>query len=392
MTATRRIVQGLFLALVLNGVFVWGANCERWCPFGGVEGLYTYVQEGNMVCSLGTSNFFALGGLLLMTVLVRRAFCGYLCPIGAISEWMHGLGRRLRLPQRQTPRWLDRSLAWAKYGVLALILWLTWTAGELIFRGFDPCYALISRHGEDITAWAYVISAAILIVSLFITVPFCRWFCPLAAVMNPLSRFGLTRVRRDPATCKDCGVCSKKCPTAIPVDQVEQVTAARCISCLQCVESCPDRRSQTLVWGPPRWLGRPWSQAVLILIVVACTAAAVTASYLNPLPSFVKTRGVAPDEIGQVELMVNDVTCRGRANLLCYYIERDDPLFCVLGYLKIEAWPGPGWSKVRVTFDPAQTSEDAIRQAIVEPYYDVTNDRWRMSPFQIEGYDPLTLP
>jgi len=42
-----------------------------------------------------------------------------------------------------------------------------------------------------------------------------------------------------------------------------------------------------------------------------------------------------------------------------------------------------------VTYDPSQTDEAAISQAATEPYYDVLADRWRMSPFQIEGYDPL---
>ena len=94
MKTTRRTVQFTFLALTLSGVFLFGANCERWCPFGGVEALHAYLTEGTMVCSLGTSNFFILGGVLAMTVLLRRAFCGYVCPIGTLSEWLNSLGRR----------------------------------------------------------------------------------------------------------------------------------------------------------------------------------------------------------------------------------------------------------------------------------------------------------
>jgi polyferredoxin len=178
MKRNRRIVQGAVLAFILLGVFVWGGNCERWCPFGGVEALYTYAAEGNMLCSLGTSNFFILGGVLLATVLLRRAFCGYLCPIGTISEWTNGLARRLHLPTVSVPARVDRVLGLLKYVVLALILVLTYRAGELIFRGFDPCYALLSRHGEDITVWAYVVAGAILVASVFAMLPFCRWLCP----------------------------------------------------------------------------------------------------------------------------------------------------------------------------------------------------------------------
>jgi len=257
MKRTRRIVQGSALALVLVGVFVWGANCERWCPFGGVEALYTYAAEGNMLCSLGTSNFFILGGVLLATLLLRRAFCGYLCPIGTISEWSHRAARRLRCPAVKVPPRVDAALGWLKYGVLALILFLTWRASELIFRGFDPCYALISRHGADITIWAYVVAGVILVASLAVMLPFCRWLCPLAAVLNLVSRFGVARIQRDASNCRDCGVCAKRCPMAIPVDRVDQVTAARCLSCLNCVEVCrPGKNRPTaLRWGPPRPLG-----------------------------------------------------------------------------------------------------------------------------------------
>ncbi len=160
MTRTRRIVQGLFLALVLVGVFGLQANCERWCPFGGVEAIYTYVAEGNMLCSLGVSNFFILGGVLAATLLVRRAFCGYMCPIGTLSEWLRSLGSRLGIPELHVSTNWDRLLGLCKYAVLAIVLVLTYRAGELIFRGFDPCYALLSRHGEDITFWAYIVSGA----------------------------------------------------------------------------------------------------------------------------------------------------------------------------------------------------------------------------------------
>jgi ferredoxin len=391
MLLTRRVVQAGFLGLVLWGAFVAGGNCERWCPFGGVEAIYTYATEGDVLCSLGTSNFFILGGVLLMTLLVRRAFCAYVCPIGTLSEWLHRVGRRLRLPELRVTGTADRLLALAKYGLLAIILWLTWQAGELIFRGFDPCYALISRHGADITYWAYVVSAAIVVLSLLVMLPFCRWFCPLAAVLNPPSRFGLMRVRRHAEACRDCGVCTKSCPVAIPVDQVDQVRAARCLSCLNCVAACPRTQPRALSWGPPSRSGRAWSQAALILIVLACASTAVVASYLFPLPSFVKSRGTKPAQTMEVQFRVEGLTCRGRANMLVYYLDRDD-LYRIPGYLRVEAWPSPSIADVHVTYDPQATDVAAIQRAMTEPYYDAAADRWRMSPFQIEGFDPLDQP
>lgn len=384
---TRRIVQAVFLAVVLIGVFVMGADCEHWCPFGGVEAMYTYVQEGNMVCSLGTSNFFALGGVLLLTLLARRAFCGYLCPIGTISDWVHAAARKLHLPSLRVPSWLDRGLSLLKYAVLAIVLWLTWQAGELIFRGFDPCYALISRHGPDITVWTYVTAGAVVAASLIVILPFCRWLCPLAAVMSPFSRFGLARVHRHEASCRGCGACSKHCPVDIPVDQLREVTAARCLSCLQCIDHCPDRAS-ALSWGPPRLPQIRWPRIVLVGMLLFSVTATVAGAYFFPLPSFVKEFGEPPALVDQAEMQVNDFGCRGRANLLCYFLERDD-MFALDGFLRVEAWPSRGAARVCVTFDPQQIDAQQVKSAIVEPYYDVLIDQWRMSPFTIVGYDPL---
>ncbi len=388
-TTIRRAVQFGFLSLTLLGVFVWGANCERWCPFGGVEAAGAYATQGTMVCSLATSNFFILAGVLLSTLLLRRAFCGHVCPIGTISEWLGLLGRRLGIPRLVVPRAVDRILALLKYPILAIILWLTWQAGELVFRGFDPCYALISRHGTDITVWAYVTAATIAVASLLVVMPLCRWLCPLAAVLNPVSRFGLTRVSRDVEACCECGQCARSCPMAIAVDELSQVTSARCICCLNCVQACPSRKGRALGWGPP---GRRWPQAAMLAVLLLCTGGAVAASYMFPLPSFVKVRGTEPDQVATVELRISNLGCRGSANRLLFFLHRDD-MYEIPGYLKLAAWPGPGTVDVQVTYDATQADDTAIKRAITEPYYNLfSDDRESVcmtSPFEIEGYDPL---
>ncbi len=390
MKTTRRIVQLAFLLLTLIGVFTLRGNAERWCPFGGVEAIYGYINEGNMLCSLGVSNFYILAAVIVITILLRRAFCGYMCPIGTVSEWLRSGAKRVGVPGIPIPGRLDWVLRWLKYPVLAVILYFTYKTSELIFRGFDPCYALLSRHGEDITVWSYTVSGSIVVLSLLVVMPFCRWFCPLAAVMHLFSKFGFTRIKRDGEACVDCGLCAKSCPMAIPVDKVEQVTEARCISCMNCVQVCPTKKKGALVWGPPRMFGRSWSQGALIAIMLFPLTAAVVAVYAFPMPSFVKIRGEAPAEVAQVELRIHNLTCRGKATSLWYFLERDD-FTAVPGYLRVEAWPGPGVAQARVLYDPSMADEQLIKDAIVEPYFDADANFWRPSPFVIEGYDPLGL-
>lgn len=387
MKTTRHLTQFAFVVFTIVAVFVVGGHTERWCPFGGVEALYSYVTVGDMTCSLGVSNFFILGAVLLMVLLLRRAFCGYVCPIGAISEWLRIGGRRVGIREVRVPGGVDRALSMLKYPFLVIILYFTWQTGELIFRGFDPCYALISRHGKDITFWAYVVSGAIVLASLLIMLPFCRWLCPLAAIFDPISRFGLTRVRRHADSCVDCGVCQRVCPMNIPVDRVREVTHGRCTSCLDCVAACPKGADGALTWGPPARLGRPWPQFALIGIVLACIGGAVAATYALPLPSFVATRGEAPAETATLSMRVKGIACRGTSQSFVNWLEGDE-FVTIPGYVKVETWPDPGWARVRITYDPAQSSADEIRRLIISPRFDLDAGELLVSPYEIEGYTP----
>jgi ferredoxin len=182
---------------------------------------------------------------------------------------------------------------------------------------------------------------------------------------------------------------------AISVDQAVQVHHARCISCMNCIEACPAKQTRPLAWGPPDRLGHGWSSAAVIGVLLLCAASAVAAAYIVPLPAFVKTRGIAPAEVSTVELRICNLTCRGRSNLLVGFLNRDD-LYQIPGsasdapgYYKLEAWPDPGVALVRISYDPRYADDAAIKRAIIEPYFDLTENRWWLSPFLIEGYDLL---
>lgn len=388
--SARRWVQLGFLALIVVGVFVVRGNAERWCPFGGVEAIHNYLTEGNVLCSVAVSNFFILGALLVSVLLLRRAFCSHVCPIGTLSEWLRMGAAKLGIKPVRVSARADRVLSLLKYLVLVVIVYFTWVASELLFRAYCPAYAMLGRHGEDITFWAYVVSGAIVVASLFISLPFCRWLCPLAAVMNPLSKLGLTRVARDTGACVDCGKCARACPMGIPVNEVEEVTEARCTLCLQCVDSCPTRGRRTLAWRLPGPARRALPQGLLVVALLGILGTAVLADRLWPLPSYNWTRGEVPVQTATVELEVENLACRGRASLFVGFLERDDEIG-IDGYLKLEAWPDPEGGRARITYDPTRTDADTIKAALTEAYYDYQEERFWISPFGIEGYDPLGL-
>lgn len=248
----RTLSQILFLGLTMWVAFrmlsgVRGATIEKYCPFGGVETLIPWLKKTGTLCSLSTMNISVFAGLLLITLLYKRVFCSHICPVGSLSEWITAFGRRYIVTSRRVAPKIDHTLTWLKYFVLVLIVWGTIRAGELIFREIDPYYVLFTLgrgHGIaegvlGIGGYSLVIILVLFGLNLVLPLAFCKYLCPLAACLNPLSRTGLIRVRRNPDTCIDCKRCDEACKWGVKISDVATVSSAECSNCQDCVRSCP---------------------------------------------------------------------------------------------------------------------------------------------------------
>jgi polyferredoxin len=82
----------------------------------------------------------------------------------------------------------------------------------------------------------------------------------LASLASPL------RIRREEASCIDCGKCAKACPSALPVDKLITIRSAECIGCLECVAACP--AAGALMMAAPRRRRVPaWAVAAGIAVL-----------------------------------------------------------------------------------------------------------------------------
>ena len=145
-----------------------------------------------------------------------------------------------------TIRW-EPYLRSLKYVVLVLIIALTWHTGALIFRAYDPFLAFFHlglNIGE--MPWAYGLLAFFLIGSLKVDRFFCRYACPLGAVLGIIGKLGLTRISLNAADCKSCKVCDRACFAHIDVSANPYVREAECNQCLECVAACPRPEALTL--------------------------------------------------------------------------------------------------------------------------------------------------
>ncbi len=248
-----RLLSQITVMVILARMMLPGGNFEQWCPFGGVETSFLYFTEDTFTCSLGSSNLYMALAIITLTLISRRSFCSYACPVGTLGEWSGKLRKKV-LPKKRWKRWsppqrVDWWLRKAKYPILAVILYFTFTERELIFRAFDPFYALCSQNGHDITFWSYAILGGLILGAFFIPLPFCRYLCPLAAVLNPFSKVGFLRIRRDHGACVDCTLCDEVCEQGIEVSKEPEITHARCTQCGECITACP--LSKALYLGMP---------------------------------------------------------------------------------------------------------------------------------------------
>jgi polyferredoxin len=256
MRILRTAVQLFFLAgvvtLMVRGLAGLTPNtCETYCPFGGLVALYPLVRYRAYTCALTELNVSLLVSLVVLTVATKKSFCGWICPLGTVQEWVGRLGTRVLGRRLHLPAAPDRFLVLLRYAVLALVVVLTYTVWQfdLGFRAYDPFYILFTGLGHE-TAGALSISILVGVLAAAFFVPFawCRYLCPLGATIDPLSRAGALRVRRNGERCTGCGACDAICPHRIPVSRVSEVTARNCTNCLDCVEECPEEGALELSW------------------------------------------------------------------------------------------------------------------------------------------------
>jgi polyferredoxin len=227
-------------------------SVEAYCPFGGVENLYQLLTTGGFVRHIEPSAMILLGALGVLTLLFSRGFCGWICPFGSVQEWLGLIGKKL-FGKRYNPAgaW-DRRLRYLKYVLLVVIIAMTWRLGTPVFRDYDPFLAFFHLgKGRSELPWAYAILGVVLVGSLWIERFFCKYACPLGAVLGILAKIGLTKVQRDAADCKECNLCQKKCHAHVDFLSVTTMRDAECNQCLDCVVDCP--RPNVLTLRGPKW-------------------------------------------------------------------------------------------------------------------------------------------
>lgn len=215
------------------------------CPIGSLQAV---IGSGSYRFS-----FYIAGFLLLFGALFGRLVCGWLCPFGLVQDLLYKIPFVKKLRRLPGDRWLK----YLKYVILAgFVIVLPLTVLDIVGQG-QPWFCkyicpsgtlfagipLIASNPPLRAAlgwlftWKAAILTALLLLSLLVYRPFCRYLCPLGAIYGLFNPAALYRFRIDKEKCTGCGACQKACKLDIPIHQTPN--SPECIRCGDCRRACP---------------------------------------------------------------------------------------------------------------------------------------------------------
>jgi len=261
--APRLFVQLFFFALIaviainhsLDGPieFLSAASLHALCPFGGVVSIYQYVTAGTYVQKIHESAFILMYIGFALALLFGPVFCGWVCPFGSFQEWLGKLGRKMSVKKfnKLVPAKADKYLRYLRYLVLIWVVYVTATSATLFFADYDPYYALFNFWTGEVAVSGLIILGVVILASLFIERPFCKYACPYGAILGVFNLFRIFKIKRKAATCKSCKVCDRICPMNIDISSGDVIRDHQCISCLECTSEyvCPVEDTVAMTTG-----------------------------------------------------------------------------------------------------------------------------------------------
>ncbi len=279
----RRVRQLVQILLFAFFVYLLFAALQRRVAFPLADLFFRLDPLGALGAMLASREWTPKLGLALLTVgltlLLGQVWCGWMCPLGSLLEWF-SFPRR-RSVGTPSPRWravkyfiLTLILTAAVFGSLTLIVLdplalLTRTMTTVILPGLNytinalmtalypvqPLRGILDAieslmRGSVLPVKQPIFAGNALIAALFIVVIglnaladrfWCRYLCPLGALLALLSRVSLLRPFIGGA-CTDCGQCARVCRLdAIDTEDGHRIVPGECTVCLDCLAVCPEK-------------------------------------------------------------------------------------------------------------------------------------------------------
>lgn len=226
--ATRQL-RSLFLILsiIVFGFYRGGCPCSIQSFQNGILSL-----TGNFI---RWPSVMLFAGLLIITYLFGRVYCGWICHLGALQEMIFKTSA-FKLFQSARSQNIMRAIR--IFGLIILLSQLIITHTNL-YRQIDPFAVIYNFYSDYFIGWVLV--GLIIGTSFVLYRPFCKTICPVGLILGWVSKIPGASVLGVKQNCISCIKCTKECNIrAITYDSKTSVlNNEECIRCGECLNSCP---------------------------------------------------------------------------------------------------------------------------------------------------------
>ncbi|MBL4802904.1 MAG: regulatory protein NosR [Emcibacter sp.] len=168
----------------------------------------------------------------------RGAYCGWLCPFGALQELTNKIAKYFKVPQITVPWWLHERLWPLKYmiflGLLGISVYSLNAAEHL--AEIEPFKTAIVL--KFMRSWPYILFVVVLLTAgLFIERFYCRYICPLGAALAIPGKLAMFNWLKRYRNCGDpCHICAKECMVQA-IDPKGNINPNECLHCMACQQT-----------------------------------------------------------------------------------------------------------------------------------------------------------
>ncbi|WP_026888960.1 FMN-binding protein [Clostridium beijerinckii] len=240
----RLISQIIFLILMPELVAV---------IFNQFKKLYSMVLKGNFDVISVWPQLLAMITIFIITIVLGRFFCGWLCTFGAINDFIYMISKKVFKTKFKVNEKVDSILKYLKYVILLFIIVVIWTSGSTAFDSYSPwdAFAQLDNISGAIAGYTggFIILSIIAIGAVFIERFFCRYLCPLGAVFSILSKARILKIKKLRDKCGPCRICTNNCSMGIKLYEMDKVSSGECINCFKCIDVCPRKNTKVNILG-----------------------------------------------------------------------------------------------------------------------------------------------
>lgn len=222
-------------------------SIEGFLPIGALMSLKLWITRG-IFDTIHPAALVIFSAALLVSVLIRKSFCGWICPVGTFSDSAWKTGERLFGRNFRIPRYLDYALRSLKYllmGFFLYVILLMMTPSDILAFLDTPYWKVTDIKMlfffTRMSQTTLITLTALFVLSLLYRNFWCRYLCPYGALAGLLSVISPLKIQRNDGACIHCGLCSRHCPSLLPVDEKTSVISPECTGCMTCVSRCPAR-------------------------------------------------------------------------------------------------------------------------------------------------------